>query len=59
MRAQLSLMLSSSVCGLGYMHSDIGGTYGTGDPELYRRWMQMGVFSPIMRAYGIASGSPP
>ncbi|MEM8887384.1 MAG: TIM-barrel domain-containing protein [Bacteroidota bacterium] len=52
-KAQIPIILGSGLSGVGYMHSGIGGyTGGPKDPELYRRWMQLGAFSPIMRVYG-------
>lgn len=58
LQAQIPIMLHMSMSGEGYMHSDIGGfTGGTKNPELFARWMQMGAFSPVMRAHG--TGIPP
>jgi alpha-glucosidase (family GH31 glycosyl hydrolase) len=38
--------------GVGWWSHDIGGHMGgTGDPELYLRWVQFGVFSPIFRLH--------
>ena len=43
--------------GFGWWSHDIGGHFeGTGDPELAVRWLQFGVFSPIMRLH---SGKDP
>lgn len=51
--AQLPIMLSMGLSGVGYMGSDLGGfSCGELDYELYTRWMQMGAFSPVMRAHG-------
>lgn len=59
-RAQTGIMLGAGACGIGYMHSDLGGfTGGPLDEELYYRWMQMGTFSPIMRAHGSGLPSEP
>ena len=53
MAAQIPIMINMGYSGLAYMHSDIGGFTGGGmNSELYTRWMQMGAFSPIMRAHG-------
>ncbi len=36
----------------GWWSHDIGGhMYGANDPELYARWVQFGVFSPILRLH--------
>ncbi|MFW5882627.1 MAG: TIM-barrel domain-containing protein [Planctomycetota bacterium] len=37
----------------GYWSHDIGGHFGgRNTPELYTRWMQFGVYSPILRTHG-------
>lgn len=59
-QAQLPLMLNMSLCGLGYISSDLGGfALGEKDEELYIRWMQMGVFNPIFRPHGSGIPSEP
>ena len=35
--------------GLPFVGPDLGGYIGTGTPELFWRWMQVGVFSPFLR----------
>ncbi len=53
LQAQIPIMLGMSMSGVGYMHSDIGGFTGGGQqPEVYTRWMQLGAFTPVMRAHG-------
>lgn len=53
LKAQIPIMLGESMCGIGYMHSDIGGFTGGGqNEELYVRWMEFGSFCPVMRAHG-------
>jgi oligosaccharide 4-alpha-D-glucosyltransferase len=60
MRAQTSIMLGAGTCGIGYMHSDLGGfTGGPLDEDLYTRWLQMGTFVPVMRAHGSGLPSEP
>ena len=55
LRAQLPVMLGMSLSGIPYMHSDAGGfAMGEGDYELYLRWLQMSVFTPILRPHGSA-----
>lgn len=55
LQPQVNLMLSSGLSGLGYMSSDIGGFAVDPDnpylPELYLRWLEMGVFSPVLRTH--------
>lgn len=60
LQAQLPLMLNMSLCGLGYISSDLGGfALGEKDDELYSRWLQMGVFNPIFRPHGSGIPSEP
>lgn len=40
-----------SISGISFCGSDIGGFTGAPDGELFSRWIQMGVFSPFMRAH--------
>lgn len=50
---QLPMMLNMGMSGIGYHNSDLGGyARNPTTPELYVRWMQFGVFSPIARAHG-------
>lgn len=59
-QAQLPLMLNMSLCGLGYISSDLGGfAQGEKDEELYTRWLQMGVFNPVFRPHGSGIPSEP
>ena len=59
-QAQLPLMLNMSLCGLGYISSDLGGfALGKKDEELYTRWLQMGVFNPVFRPHGSGIPSEP
>jgi alpha-glucosidase (family GH31 glycosyl hydrolase) len=51
-QVQPALALNMGLCGLGYMHSDLGGfAGGTKDDELYIRWLQYGLFQPIFRPH--------
>jgi alpha-glucosidase len=40
-----------SVSGIPFIGTDIGGFSGEPDGELFTRWIQMGTFSPFMRAH--------
>lgn len=54
-RAQLPILLGMSMSGIPYVHSDAGGfAGGEGDQELYLRWLQFAVFTPIFRPHGTA-----
>ena len=58
LQAQLPLMLSTSISGIPYIHSDAGGfAFGEGDADLYIRWMQFAAFTPIFRPHGTALGA--
>jgi oligosaccharide 4-alpha-D-glucosyltransferase len=59
-RAQLPIMQSMSLSGVPTMHSDAGGfAMGQRDPELYRRWLQMAVFTPVFRPHGSVNAPDP
>lgn len=60
LQAQLPAMLNMSLSGIPYMHSDAGGfALGKKDDELYTRWLQFAVFSPILRPHGSGMPSEP
>ena len=60
---QIRIMLNSGLSGLGYMGHDVGGfsiidqEHPT-DDELYVRWMQLGVFSPMLRTHAQYKAEP-
>jgi alpha-glucosidase len=45
------LLNSMAVSGIPYVGMDIGGFIGDVTPELYVRWMNLGVYSPMMRQH--------
>ena len=49
---QPGTMLNWTLAGMPYVGQDIGGFQGTPTPELYARWIEEGVFVPVMRAHG-------
>jgi alpha-D-xyloside xylohydrolase len=51
----LRAMLSMSLSGFHFYSHDVGGFSGQPDPELYLRWLQLGIVSSHVRAHG----SPP
>ena len=59
---QLPMLLNMGMSGLAYHNSDIGGyARNPTTPELYVRWMEFGVFSPVTRAHGageVVHGAP-
>ena len=62
LQPQVNLMLNSGLSGLGYMGSDIGGfavdPKNPYQPELYVRWLQAGVFSPVLRTHATYKAEP-
>jgi alpha-glucosidase len=45
------MMLGLSISGQPFVGTDIGGFVDSPDGELYARWLQLGVFSPLMRTH--------
>ncbi|MDE5607469.1 MAG: DUF5110 domain-containing protein [Muribaculaceae bacterium] len=62
MQAQPLIMLQSGLSGLGYMSHDIGGfavdPEHPSDPEMYQRWLQLGLFSPVLRTHAQSMAEP-
>lgn len=53
LQAQIPVMLGTSICGIPYMHSDVGGFTGNdNNGELFARWVQFGTFAPVLRVHG-------
>ncbi|MBQ3958867.1 MAG: DUF5110 domain-containing protein [Muribaculaceae bacterium] len=54
-RPQVTIMLNAGLSGLGYMSHDVGGFAldpdKKRDGELYIRWLQLGLFSPMLRTH--------
>jgi alpha-D-xyloside xylohydrolase len=57
--------LHAGLSGFGYWSQDIGGFHGVPDfmctwptPELYTRWSQLGVFTPLFRYHGTSPREP-
>lgn len=59
---QIRIMLNSGLSGLGYMSSDLGGFAVDPEkpymPELYVRWLQAGLFSPVFRTHAQQFAEP-
>ena len=51
-------LLSIGLAGLPYSACDIGGYKGEPSPEMLTRWMQAGVFFPVMRAHSSHHNTP-
>lgn len=62
LQPQVKIMLNSSLSGLAYMSSDIGGfavdPANPLDAELYVRWLQMGAFTPTFRTHAQLKPEP-
>lgn len=50
--------LSIGMCGHSFWSHDIGGFIGQPTPDLYVRWAQFGLFSPLSRAHGTTTRLP-
>jgi len=59
---QIRIMLNSGLSGLGYMSHDVGGfavdPANPVDAELYVRWCQLGLFSPVLRTHAQQFAEP-
>lgn len=59
---QIRIMLNAGLSGLGYMGSDLGGFAVDPEhpyqPELYVRWLQSGLFSPVFRTHAQQYAEP-
>ena len=56
LQAQVPALVSAGMSGIGYMGSDVGGfsvENNYTDPSLYLRWIEMAVFSPMMRTTNV------
>lgn len=62
LKPQITIMLNSGLSGLGYMGHDVGGfavdEENPYDAELYVRWLQLGLFSPMLRTHAQAQAEP-
>ncbi len=49
----IPMCLNMSVSGQPFVGADIGGFIGHPSGELFARWLQLGVFTPLMRAHSV------
>ena len=54
----LPMCLNLGLSGQPFVGSDIGGFIGSPSGELYARWLQLGVFMPLMRTHTVAGSAP-
>lgn len=57
LRESVPMLLGMGMSGFPFAGSDIGGFVGEPTPELYTRWLELGVFYPFMRTHTMF-GSP-
>ncbi len=61
-KPQVTIMLNAGLSGLGYMSHDVGGfaidPEKPRDAELYIRWLQLGLFSPVLRTHSQQLAEP-
>ncbi|MEG2219757.1 MAG: glycoside hydrolase family 31 protein [Muribaculaceae bacterium] len=62
LQAQVPIMLNTALSGMGYMSHDVGGfavdKANPTDDELYARWLQLGLFTPILRTHSTVDAEP-
>jgi len=51
LRATIPMLAGLGVSGFPFVGADIGGFVGAPSAELYTRWLQLGVFYPLMRTH--------
>ncbi len=51
LRMSLPMLCNLGLSGIPFVGADIGGFFGDASPELFARWMQVGVLYPMMRAH--------
>ncbi|UQA60674.1 TIM-barrel domain-containing protein [Polyangium aurulentum] len=58
LEASIPMLIGLGLSGVPFVGADIPGFVGRADGELFTRWMQAGLFYPLMRNHG-ARGAPP
>lgn len=62
LQAQIPIMINSALSGLGYMSHDVGGfavdPANPVDAELYARWLEVGLFTPVLRTHSTVKAEP-
>ena len=59
LRGQIPSLINASMSGIGYLGSDVGGFAGDNiDADLYERWVEFAVFSPMMRTHSANNPMP-
>lgn len=51
LRMSVPMQLNMGLSGLAFIGADVGGFRGAPTPELFTRWLQLGIFSPLFRTH--------
>jgi len=51
MAVGIKMVLANNIAGFSFSGSDVGGFFGSPDPEMLTRWYQVGIFGPFFRAH--------
>ncbi|EZG79921.1 alpha-glucosidase [Gregarina niphandrodes] len=51
LKNSISMILSMSLSGYSYLGADIGGFFGEPSDDLFRKWVELGIWYPFMRIH--------
>ncbi|MCL4539875.1 MAG: DUF5110 domain-containing protein [Bacteroidetes bacterium] len=58
LKLALTMFLNIGVSGQPFVGSDVGGFVGNPSPELFSRWLELGVFTPFFRTHSTWGSKP-
>lgn len=58
LKLALEMYLNIGVSGQPFVGSDVGGFVGSPGPELFTRWLELGVFTPLFRTHSVIDSKP-
>ncbi len=58
MKLALTMFLNIGVSGQPFCGSDVGGFIGNPSPDLFSRWLELGVFTPFFRTHSVKGARP-
>ncbi|MGC8652788.1 MAG: TIM-barrel domain-containing protein [Candidatus Kryptoniota bacterium] len=58
LKLALAMYLNIGVSGQPFVGSDVGGFVGNPGPELFTRWLELGVFTPLFRTHSVIDSRP-